>query len=42
MRHSTRRDDPGRDHKPAEFDGETADAPEDGVNAHRVSILVGR
>ena len=38
-RHGDRRDDPGHDDEPAEFDGERADSPEDGVDAHPVSIL---
>ena len=37
--HRERRDEPGRDDDPAELDGERADSPEDGVNAHAASIL---
>ena len=37
-RHGERRDEPGRDDNPAELDGERADSPEDGVNAHPASI----
>src|SRR5208337_1538307 len=33
------RDQPGRDDDPAEFDGERADSPEDGVDAHPDSLL---
>src|SRR5580704_14072753 len=36
--HGERRDQPGRDDDPAEFDGERADSPEDGVDAHSVSL----
>src|SRR4029077_12154405 len=38
LRHREARDQPGRDDDPAEFDGERADSPEYGVDAHRVSL----
>src|SRR6516162_6370400 len=40
-RHRERGDQPGCDDDPAEFDGERADSPEDGVNAHPVIIWGG-
>jgi len=39
LRHREARDQPGRDDDPAEFDGERANSPEYGVDAHRASLL---
>jgi hypothetical protein len=42
FRHRDGRYQPGRDDDPAKFDGERADSPEYGVNAHGASLQTGR